>query len=56
MKKYIGSTVRHLITTYGGVLVSSGMIAKDDLQLLAGGLAVLAGLVWSYVNKKFFSK
>lgn len=43
--------VRHLLTTFGGVLVSKGTIDAGQLEIIAGSLVALAGVVWSVLAK-----
>ena len=47
----IGSILRHALTTAGGYLVSSGLIAQSDVEPLVGGMMVVIGLAWSLVQK-----
>jgi hypothetical protein len=48
----IGSILRHALTTGGGYLVSSGLLAESDVEPLVGGLMVLVGIVWSLIQKR----
>ena len=48
----IGGLVRHLLTTFGGILVANGVTDENTINAIAGGLAALAGLVWSLWEKK----
>lgn len=48
----IGGIVRHLITTFGGVLVTNGYIDGGMLEAGAGAIAVLIGIGWSIYAKK----
>lgn len=52
MQAAIAGVVRHLITTVGGALVTSGVLSADDLSTLAGAGAIVVGVVWSLLNKK----
>ena len=52
MAEAIKGVVRHVITTMGGVLVSSGMISGSDLEMLAGAASVVVGIIWSIVSKR----
>lgn len=49
----VGSAVRALMATYGGVLVEKGLATADDVTALTGGAVVLATLIWSFVSKKY---
>jgi hypothetical protein len=44
--------IRHTLTTVGGVLVTRGLLTTADLDAIAGGLAVLAGVLWSILEKR----
>lgn len=48
----ISGVVRHLLTTFGGVLVAKGYLDAEQLSALAGGAAVLAGVAWSLLAKQ----
>lgn len=48
----IGGFVRHLVTTFGGVLVTMGYTDDSGLTTLAGAAAVIAGIIWSVVQKR----
>ena len=43
--------VRHVLTTLGGALVTDGVLTASQLQDGVGALIVLAGIVWSLINK-----
>jgi len=51
MGSIIAGLVRHAITTYGGALVSQGLISSSDLETGIGALVTLGGIVWSIVHK-----
>ena len=53
---YIGGIVRAAVTAGGGSLVTAGMISGEQLTALAGAAAVVVGVIWSVVQKKFFDK
>jgi hypothetical protein len=42
---------RHVLTTAGGALVTDGMINSSQLHDGVGAVIVLAGIIWSLVNK-----
>jgi len=48
----ITSTIRHLITGYGAVLVNQGYTDNSTLELISGGIAAAIGLAWSYYTKR----
>ena len=48
--------VRHLLTTFGGVLVSKGTIDAGQLEIVAGGIIAIAGVVWSVMAVPMGSK
>ena len=48
----IAGMVRHVFTTFGGVLVTKGVVSADELTAIGGAIATLVGFVWSYVSKK----
>ena len=39
--------VRHILTAFGGGLVVSGKIDAQQLELAAGAIITIAGVVWS---------
>jgi hypothetical protein len=44
--------IRHLLTTAGGALVTSGAITNGQLQDAIGAVMVLGGLAWSLYQKR----
>jgi hypothetical protein len=52
MKESILGVTRHILTTAGGYLVSTGLIASNELELAVGAIITLAGVVWSIFDKK----
>lgn len=44
------SLLRHLLTTFGGVLVSSGYISQNNLEAGIGAIIVLVGLGFAGIN------
>lgn len=44
--------VRHVLTTAGGSLVTSGLLTGGQLQDAVGALVVLTGVAWSLLNKR----
>lgn len=47
----IGSIIRSLLTSFGGVLVTSGYINSDQLNSLSGAAVILVTLAWSIWQK-----
>lgn len=39
--------VRHILTTFGGSLVTKGTLDAAQLELAAGAIITLAGIIWS---------
>ena len=44
--------VRHILTTVGGALVTSGYVSEAQLETLVGAVVILAGVAWSVIQKK----
>ena len=44
--------VRHLLTAAGGGLSANGLASQDEVQQIIGGLVALAGVIWSYLEKR----
>ncbi len=51
LKTSVGGIVRHLVTTAGGALATSGVIAADDVTVLVGAVMALFGIAWSILQK-----
>jgi hypothetical protein len=53
MKEMILGTIRHILTTAGGVLAgNSAVVGEADVQTAVGAVMALIGLVWSIWDKK----
>lgn len=52
MKEAIFGVIRHILTTAGGVAVSSGVVSESEAQTLTGAAVILIGFIWSFVSKK----
>lgn len=52
MKALLGLGVRHGLTTLGGMLVTSGYMQSGEMQTFIGGGMVLAGVLWSWWQKR----
>ena len=48
----VAGVVRHVLTTAGGVFVTKGYVGASDWETVAGGIAVLIGVIWSVWQKK----
>ena len=44
--------IRHALTTGGGYLAGSGIIAQDQVGTLVAGAMVVVGIIWSLLQKK----
>lgn len=51
-KEVVLGVVRHVLTFFGGLLVTKGLLAEGVSEQIIGGLVSLVGLVWSVVSKK----
>ena len=52
MKEAIFGVIRHILTTAGGVAVSSGVLSDSEAQTLSGAAVIIIGFIWSFVSKK----
>lgn len=50
-KEQILGVVRHLLTFFGGILVTKGLIDETLVTEIIGGLSTLIGAIWSFVSK-----
>jgi len=50
-KDQILGVVRHLLTFFGGILVTKGLIDETLVTEIIGGLSTLIGAVWSFISK-----
>jgi len=48
----LNSILRHIITGVGAVLVTKGYTDQAGLELIAGGVTTVVGLVLSYFDKR----
>lgn len=48
----LGPVVRHGLTTAAGALVADGVIKDSDTQMYVGAGMAIAGLVWSWWQKR----
>jgi hypothetical protein len=52
LKPILGLAARHALTAIGGYLVSSGYLQSSDTNAFIGAGMVLAGIVWSWWQKR----
>lgn len=52
MTNVISGVIRHVLTTFGGGLIGSGLIGDNEIGLIAGAVATLIGVAWSIVEKR----
>lgn len=52
MKQIIAGMVRHGLTTLGGALVAGGYMDSSSTSAFVGGGMVLAGVAWSWWQKR----
>jgi hypothetical protein len=45
--------IRHALSSVGGALVAAGYLTSDEWTAIAGGLAIVIGVVWSIIAKRF---
>lgn len=50
-KEQILGVVRHLLTFFGGILVTKGLIDETIVTEVIGGISTLIGAVWSFIAK-----
>jgi len=51
-KEQILGVVRHLLTFFGGILITKGLVDETIVTEIIGGLSTLIGAVWSFLSKK----
>jgi len=47
---------RHVLTTFGGILVSKGFIDESSMVALVGAVSTIAGIAWSLYAKRITAK
>lgn len=52
LKPILGLAVRHGLTSIGGMLVSSGYLQSSDTSAFIGAGMMIAGIVWSWWQKR----
>ena len=48
----LAAVVRHVLTTVAGAVTTHGVISGEQWESIAGGVAALAGVVWSLFEKR----
>ena len=48
----LGLVARHLLTSIGGSLAAKGFIESSDVEPAAGAVLIIAGLIWSVIQKR----
>lgn len=48
---FIGSIIRHSLTSAGGALVAKGLIGAATVEPLVGAVMVIGGVLLSIINK-----
>ena len=56
LKISLGLIARHLLTSIGGSLAAKGLIESSDVEPAAGALMIIAGLIWSVIQKTRVAK
>lgn len=51
MNAILAALIRHAITTYGGALVSQGLLSANDVDIVSGAIIALGGVVLSVAEK-----
>jgi hypothetical protein len=51
LKPLLASAVRHMLTTFGGMLVAQGVMHSSEVNGFVGSGMVLAGVAWSWWQK-----
>lgn len=44
--------IRHVVTVFGGGLITNGYVSSEDWQMVAGAIAAVAGIAWSIYQKR----
>lgn len=55
MQAIIAGLIRHLLTLVGGGIIAGGAISGSDIEIAAGAIAALIGVVWSIIQKRLAS-
>lgn len=52
LQQAIGGLIRHLLTSFGGALMTGGVMTESDIAAIAGGVATIVGVGWSWWQKR----
>jgi hypothetical protein len=52
VNEQVQSVIRTVVKSAGGALVGAGIVTNGELEVLAGAVAVLIGLGWSWYSKR----
>lgn len=55
MSIIISSLIRHALTLVAGGLIADGTLTDSDLQVVSGAVTTVAVVIWSVVEKKYFT-
>lgn len=50
-KDVIQSLARHILTAFGALVVSRGVVVQSDVEAIVGGVVASIGLGWSVWDK-----
>ncbi len=50
MEKTLG-IIRHALTFIGGIFVTEGYVTESEMNLTAGAIVTLIGVIWSIISK-----
>ena len=56
MFQIVTTVIRHALTVVAGGLIADGTITDADVQTVAGAVLTVGVIVWSVIEKKFFTK
>lgn len=56
MLQVITSIIRHLLTVFAGGLIADGTLTDGDVQTISGAVLTVGVIVWSIIEKKYFTK
>lgn len=51
-RERILSVIRHVLTLGAGILVAKGTLEQGQVEIVAGGITGLIGVVWGVLSKK----
>ncbi len=51
-KEIVTAVVRHALTAFGGAFAARYGVDGGTVEVIAGGIAAAAGLLWSILDKK----